>query len=139
MRGAGLLAAVVACTGAPACAAGLPRPPTAPQPESAFTDVPYPPPAARVETVPAQPAGGGVWVDGQWSWDGSHWDWVPGGWVEPAHGARFAPWALRMQPDGRLRFASAAWRDETGRELPPPVVLAPAEGVDVRALPLRCP
>jgi hypothetical protein len=79
-----------------------------------------------------------VWIDGQWSWDGARWDWVPGGWVLPADGAHFAPWALHMQPDGRLRFASAAWRDEAGRDLPPPPMLAPAEGVDVRSLPLRC-
>jgi hypothetical protein len=130
---------VMAAVTASACGGGLPRPETAPQPQTAFVEVPYPPPAARVETVPPRPERGGVWVDGQWSWDGARWDWTPGGWVLPARDARFARWALQLLPDGRLRFAPAAWRDKAGRELTPPPVLAPAVGEDVRSLPLRCP
>jgi hypothetical protein len=137
MRSAGVLAMAAVAT-VSACRGGLARPPSAPQPESAFVDVPYPPPAAHVETVPPRPPGA-VWIDGQWSWDGTRWDWAPGGWVIAPRGAHFAPWTLRLEPDGRLRFASAAWRDVAGRELAPPAMLAPAAGEDVRSLPLRCP
>src|ERR1700722_16004363 len=36
----------------PACLGSLPRPPTGPIPPDAMNEVPYPPPPARVETVP---------------------------------------------------------------------------------------
>jgi hypothetical protein len=137
MRSACLLA--IAAVGLCACQSALPRPPRAAQPESAFVEVPYPPPAARVETVPHRPARASVWIDGQWSWDGARWDWAPGGWVLPPPGARFARWALRMLPDGRLRFAPPSWWDAAGRPLAPPALLAPAVGVDLRSLSPRGP
>jgi hypothetical protein len=130
------LATALAATG---CAAGLPRPAEAPQPAEAFVDVPYPPPAARVETLPPRPDGRGVWIDGQWTWDGARWSWTPGGWVDPAPGGRFARWALRLEHDGRFRFAHASWRDASGHELPPAHILAPAVGAAPSlTLPARC-
>lgn len=39
------------------------------------------PPAAVVDTVPAQPGPGYVWVGGYWQWDGTHYVWLPGRWV----------------------------------------------------------
>jgi len=109
-----------------ACGGSLAQPATAPQPDGAFADVPYPPPPSRVETLPAQPMGHALWIDGQWSWDGARWAWLTGAWVIPPAGGGFARWALRMSPDGRLSFAAPAWRDAQGRELPPPRVIAPA-------------
>jgi hypothetical protein len=124
-----------------ACGGGrFPEPALAPQPESAFVDVPYPPPAAHVESLPARPEREALWVDGQWTWDGARWTWAPGAWVIAQPGARFAPWALRMQPNGRLQFAAASWRDASGREVPPARVLATAIGEGAsRTVPVRCP
>jgi len=42
------------------------------------------PPAVVVDTVPAQPGPGYVWVGGYWQWDGAHYVWVPGRWVRHA-------------------------------------------------------
>ncbi len=128
-----------ACLLVSACGGSIPEPAIAPQPDAAFVEVPYPPPAARVETMPARPAGDTSWVDGQWSWEGEHWTWLAGAWVIPPAGGRFAPWALRLGPDGHLTFAAASWRDAEGRALPPPRVVAPAitEGYG-SALPVRC-
>lgn len=39
------------------------------------------PPAVVVDTVPAQPGPGYVWVGGYWQWDGARYVWVPGRWV----------------------------------------------------------
>jgi hypothetical protein len=137
MRGVALVPVLELMLG---CAAGLPRPPVAPQPDSAFIDVPYPPPAARVETLAPRPDHRGVWIDGQWAWDGARWSWVPGGWVEPPPGGRFARWAVRIERDGRFQFAPASWRDASGRELSPPRVLVPAVGAaSLQTLPARCP
>jgi hypothetical protein len=111
-----------------ACRASLPQPPGAPQPESAFVDVPYPPSAAHVEAVPAKPSPEAVWIDGQWSYGGGEWLWSPGGWVEVPRGAGFAPWQVRLERDGRLEFAGPSWRDASGREIPPPHFLARAPG-----------
>ena len=109
-----------------ACGASLQQPARAPQPPNAFVIVPYPPPAARVETLPRPPNPAAVWVDGQWSWGGAGWSWTPGAWVEPPPGGRFAAWALEL--DGQLRFAPASWRDASGRELGPPRALVTAVG-----------
>jgi hypothetical protein len=118
----------VAVVGLAACRAALPQPPSAPQPESAFVDVPYPPPAARVETVPARPSPDALWIDGQWSWGVDEWVWSPGGWVVAPRGDGFAPWQVRLERDGRLTFAAASWRDASGRELPPARFLVRASG-----------
>jgi hypothetical protein len=111
-----------------ACHASLPQPATAPQPENAFIEVPYPPPPARVEIVVPRPAASQVvWLDGQWTWDGANWSWEDGGWALPPKGGRYAIWALRLERDGRLEFAPASWRDDAGKELSPAQVLAPAK------------
>ena len=47
----------------------------------ATVDVPRPPrPAARVETRPAAPAQGAIWIPGEWVWDGLAWVWAGGRW-----------------------------------------------------------
>ena len=92
--------------------------------------VAFPPPAVELETLPPRPAAHAVWVDGQWSWEGSAWAWSSGAWVEPAQGARYAPWVLRVRHDGTLEFAPGLRRDELGRQLPAPRILARAIGAE---------
>ena len=41
------------------------------------------PPAAVVETRPAAPGPGYVWINGYQSWNGSAYAWVPGRWERP--------------------------------------------------------
>jgi hypothetical protein len=128
MRCAGPFCLVLGLAFPTACHASLPQPATAPQPENAFVEVPYPPPPAHVEILPERPAGSPVvWVDGQWAWDGANWAWDDGGWVRPPNDGRYAAWALRLEADGRLEFAPASWRDKAGKELPPAQVLVPAK------------
>ncbi len=122
-----------------ACRASLPQPAAAPQPDHAFVDVPYPPPAARVERIPGRPSSDALWIDGQWSWDGEQWAWEPGAWVAPAPESRFARWQLRLDADGRLKFAGPSWRDASGRETAPPRILAVAAGEKTgEPLPTQC-
>jgi len=102
-------------TALPACSASLPKPPTGPIPPGAMNEVPYPPPPARVETVPPRPKDGEVWVDGQWDWDGKAWKWLEGSWTPPPANAYFSPWATERRSDGRLFFARAVWRTRDGR------------------------
>ena len=59
------------------------------QPTSALARVPYPPPPARVESVPPRPSTKATWIDGEWTWRGKRWLWVRGRWVEPPKGAVF--------------------------------------------------
>jgi hypothetical protein len=105
----------------------LPAPPYAPQPSSALERVPFPPPPARVETVPARPSTNATWIDGEWTWRGKRWLWIRGRWVVAPTGARYSPWALVRAPDGTLWEARGAWRDARGDELDPPRPLAVAE------------
>lgn len=121
----GIVATLILVMG---CGASLPHPSEAKQPDSAFADVPYPPPAAHVETVPPRPHAGAVWIDGGWLWQGRRWVWQPGGWVDPPAGATFAKWQSKVTADGRLVFAPGAWRAPDGTEVPapPPLVQAHA-------------
>lgn len=43
------------------------------------------PPAAVVETRPAAPGAGYVWINGYQNWNGSAYVWVPGRWELPPH------------------------------------------------------
>jgi hypothetical protein len=116
------ISALVGCGGA-----SLPRPTTGPHPPTDYVEVPYPPPAAAAEVVPAQPASDAVWVDGQWTWRDKYYVWQRGGWVRAPKGAYYAPWARYYSADGTLYFADGVWRSERdGRRLPDPVVLLPA-------------
>lgn len=42
------------------------------------------PPTAIVETAPARPGPGYVWVGGYYRWDGARYRWVHGAWVRHA-------------------------------------------------------
>lgn len=123
--------------GAVACGyARLPQPRYVRQPTSALVEVPYPPPPARAEFVPARPRDGAVWLDGEWLWQGRRWAWRRGRWVIPSPGAAFSPRALVRNEAGTLFWAEGRWRDaKTGVEVADPPVLAighasPGEVVD---------
>lgn len=127
--GKGTLRALLVALFASGCGARFPTPPLGPHPvgSTSYVEVPYPPPAARVEVVPPRPKElDAVWMDGEWSWQGKRWVWQPGGWVSPPAGAYFAPWLVYRLDGGRLLFAPGAWHAATGAKLPPPVVLEAA-------------
>ena len=111
------LRAFLLCALLPACSGSLPRPPTGPVPPGDMIEVPYPPPPARVETIPVQKTAGEVWIDGQWEWDGKAWKWREGAWSTPPENAYFTPWMTKRRGDGQLLFARAEWRDKAGRPL----------------------
>lgn len=78
-------------------------------------EVPYPPPPARVELIPAQRDPAQVWVDGQWDWDLREWVWHRGEWTTPPSAdAYFTPWTTVRSSDGRLYFVPATWRNAAG-------------------------
>jgi hypothetical protein len=109
-----------------ACASDLPGPSFVPQPSAALVPVQYPPPPARVEFVPPQPAAEAVWIDGEWVWKARRWSWRSGRWVVALPAARFSPWAVVRGADGTLYSASGTWRDAKGQEVaePPPIATA---------------
>lgn len=95
-----------------ACGESIPTPTTTPHTaEDAAVVVPYPPPPARVEIVPSQPATleSAVWIDGEWQWRGSRWVWLPGRWEVPYPGARFAPSTVVRRSDGALVWFGGVW------------------------------
>ncbi len=110
-----------------ACVSELPTPHYVAQPASALVHVHTPPPPARVETVPAKPASGAVWLDGEWAWQGRKWAWRRGQWVMPPSGAKYSPWTQTRDLNGDVWFASGAWRNAAGEEVTPPEALAVAE------------
>ena len=109
-----------------ACARSVTSPDAVDQPRDAYVPVPYPPPAALAETVPPDPGGGAVWLDGDWVFQGQSYVWQRGGWVYPERDARFAPARSIYLPDGRLLLAPGTWFDRQGRRLPPPDIAVPA-------------
>lgn len=102
-----------------ACSSRLPHPQYTNQPTSALVEVDFPAPPARVEFVPAQPADGAVWINGEWLWEGRRWGWKAGSWVVPPEGASFARWVIVRRNDGKLFFAPGAWRNASGEEVTP--------------------
>jgi hypothetical protein len=100
-----------------ACGTDIARPPTGPTPPGSLVEVPFPPPPARVETIPPNEDAAKVWVDGQWAWQTKRWKWQPGSWVVPPANAYFTRWETTRKQDGRLYFSRAVWRDATGRPL----------------------
>jgi hypothetical protein len=121
----------------------LPAPRYTSQPTSALVEVPYPPPPARIETVPPRPdVSGSVWIDGEWTWLTRRWAWKPGRWVSPPSDARFAPWTTVRDRAGTLYFATGAWRTDSGAEVaepkplatsgPAPAVVVTPEGEEVK-------
>jgi hypothetical protein len=118
----------------PACGRRpLPHPRIGSRPPAAgeAVEVPYPPPVARVEIVPAAPPQKAVWIDGSWTFRAGGWRWDPGGWVIPPAEAYFVPWTVERGRDGRLFFFPSAWYDahRGGAVAPPPILVAAAHDV----------
>lgn len=107
-----------------ACVARLPRPSYSAQTTEALEPVTYPPPPARVEFVPARPAKGAVWIDGEWTWQGRRWAWRVGRWVIPPANARFAPWTMVRSDDGTIYFAPGIWVDAKHEPMTEPSAMA---------------
>jgi hypothetical protein len=107
-------------------ASALPAPPYAKQPSTALVAVPFPPPPARVEAVPARPDKNAAWVDGEWAWRARRWLWLPGRWVVAPKAARYSPWTVTRAADGTVLVAPGAWRDARGEVIAPPPPLAVA-------------
>jgi hypothetical protein len=110
----GLAIALTVLTGLACGSAKLPSPPYTSHPTGALQPVPYPPPAPRVENVPARPSDDVVWIDGEWIWATRRWTWRRGRWMRPIAGARYAPWASVRDENGNLFVAAGSWRDARG-------------------------
>jgi hypothetical protein len=65
---------------------------------AAYVYVQVGPPAAIVETVPARPGAGYVWVGGYYRWNGAHYVWVPGRYAH--HAGRWCPGHWAHDPHG---------------------------------------
>ena len=93
----------------------------------AYIEVPYPPPAALVETVPNRPEeDDAVWVDGHWIWRGRYYVWQRGGWLVPPDGASYATWQSLLAKDGRIVFATGQWYGADHRPIAAPKMVAVA-------------
>jgi hypothetical protein len=102
----------------------LPSPPYVGQPSKALTEIPYPPPPAHIEYIPAAPKDvEAVWIDGEWTWQGRRWAWKKGRWVKVPTNASYAPWTTVRDDAGVLYVAQGAWRDKFGVEVPEPPAL----------------
>jgi hypothetical protein len=91
------------------------------------------PPALRVETQPAAPAAGFVWIPGHWVWrDGAH-VWAAGHWIQPP-GAGYSWEAARwVAENGQWSFYEGHWRLPVVTTVYQPV--APAQPVVVETAP----
>jgi hypothetical protein len=107
-----------------ACGSSVPTPQYTAQPTSALSPVPYPPPPARVETIPKQPRNEAVWIDGEWVWQTRRWAWRKGRWIVPPAGAKFAPWTTVRDKSGTLYAAVGVWRNANGDEVQEPEPIA---------------
>ncbi len=107
-----------------ACNHGLPHPPYSAHTSEELVQVPFPPPPARVETVPQPPASGARWIEGEWSWRGRRWAWKQGYWAPPSADGTYSPWQMTRNEAGTIFFAPGTWRDAKGAPTPPPAPLA---------------
>lgn len=99
------LVVLAGCGGSP-----IPLPEMGPHVREAPVLVPYPPPAARVEIVPARPGKKEVWIDGEWTWERRRWVWRRGHWEVPPPNSYWAPPVTVRQADGSLGFFGGGWR-----------------------------
>jgi hypothetical protein len=99
------------------CGARIPVPPSGPHAGDEPTFVPYPPPAAKPEILPAPDpnAESAVWVDGEWEWKGTRWMWLSGRWETPYPGSYYAKPTVVRLPDGRLAWYRGTWHSNDGR------------------------
>ncbi len=67
-----------------------------------------------------------MWIDGEWTWEGTRYAWKRGRWVAPPEKATFSPWTATRDSTGVYYVAEGAWRDANGKDLPDPPELAHA-------------
>lgn len=109
-------AVVIACAlSIFSCGSAIPVPEYGNPSSDLLEEVPYPPPPARVELLPAPPNDRSVWIDGEWSWNGRRWAWVEGRWVMPPSGYRFTPWVVVRRRDGSFLYSPGFWRNPSGQ------------------------
>lgn len=125
---------LVAVFGLVSCGDTLPAPERIAHSTRDLRVVPHPPPPARVEVVPAQPAEGAVWVDGNWVWRGRRWVWRSGRWVEPLDGVFWAPNVTVRSGAAVLYYAEGEWLTASQeRSSKRPRVLASAGAIESTA------
>lgn len=89
----------------------LPLPKMGPNENTAYTIIPFPPPAAKAEIIPTKPGNRVVWVDGSWTWDRRRWVWQKGKWEVPPSGkAHYALAKVLHLPDGSLGWVPGGWQ-----------------------------
>ncbi len=113
-----LCAFMLVATGA--CTPTLRTPRTGPFPLNArFTIVDFPPPPARIETLPPDPGPGCVWVDGYFSWQGRRWSWVPGAFRTQQPNCYRSEMSLAWVPaesGALLYYAEPGWYESSPNE-----------------------
>ena len=72
-------------------------------------DIGTPPPATRVEVVPA-PRPGHVWAPGYWRWEGRRHVWVEGHWIKERRDHHWVPerW-VEVENGHRYHFEPGHW------------------------------
>lgn len=109
------LLVVAAAASLSACSHALPTPPTGPHLAESPVEIPYPPPAARVDVVPQPPQDmkHPAWIDGQWLWRGRRWVWEAGRWVDLGPDQFYARPTVQWLSDGRLMWFAGSLRLKT--------------------------
>jgi hypothetical protein len=93
----------------PAMVPAGPPPGYAEAPPSIITIKIGPPPPRRIEEIPRRPAGGYIWVEGDWIWNGNQYMWAPGRWEAPRPGWAWQP--PHWQPaGGEMQWRPGHWR-----------------------------
>jgi hypothetical protein len=67
------------------------------------------PPPVQVETRPAPPYQGAIWVEGYWNWSGGQYVWVPGRWDRGRRGYVWVPHHYQRHGRG-WRYIPGHWR-----------------------------
>jgi len=78
-------------------------------PGETYTVAPMAPPAPYVETVPAMPYAGAVWINGYWNWSGGRHQWMPGHYARPMPGYHWRPHRWAPSPRGGWQLHGGGW------------------------------
>jgi hypothetical protein len=125
-----VLAALIACSSRTRLAPEAPLPDAIdPSDYAGSLVVPYPPPPAKVETMPPAPTNPAcVYLDGQWTFGSRDWQWVAGAWVIAPGGCAFVRqrlfWLALGSEGSELRFRPGRWVQTSNNALDCPVATA---------------
>jgi WXXGXW repeat (2 copies) len=73
--------------------------------------VPTRPPVLVVESRPAAPSRGHVWIAGYHRWEGGAYQWTPGRWEQPPHGhSRWVAGRWRHHSQNGWYWTEGHWR-----------------------------